>query len=103
MKRVLMFAFIFSACGAAPNNAASTDKPADVAPTDAPAATPPHDMMVSDSTSLPKCTSDEEGWLVYLKIPGKFQVCTASAWADVDIKGAKGDAGKDGAAGKDGT
>jgi hypothetical protein len=105
-----------SGCGSAPS-AGGDDAPAPAPETGAPApatdeqvptdSTPTkpaaaddnvehHSMLVADVAALPACDASAEGWLVYVKKDAQFKVCATSAWADVDIKGEKGDAGKDG-------
>lgn len=103
MKRFLIL-FLLSACGAEEKPTATADQKAE--PTKAAtAATEPKEaesIYVADPSSLPDCSDSVEGRLVYIESLKEFQACLKSSWQVVDVRGVKGDTGKDGANGKDG-
>lgn len=76
----LLFAFLTS-CGADSGDGA---------------AKPKRSMLVADAAALPTCDAKGEGWLVYVQAETAFKACQSGQWAPVDIKGEKGEAGKDG-------
>jgi hypothetical protein len=48
------------------------------------------------AAEMPACTPENNNQLVYVKDSAKFMTCSGGAWADIAIKGEKGDAGAKG-------
>lgn len=85
MNRLILAALVaIVGCGSDPSHESPTPAPAQ---TVAPAATVEthHSMAVADQASLPDCTADAEGWLVYVKDDKSFRACEAGTWAQIDL------------------
>ena len=61
----------------------------------------PTAMVVDDEDSLPDCTEDNKGQMVFVKAIKNFKYCDSS-WVDIDIKGEKGEQGETGGQGEQG-
>lgn len=48
----------------------------------------PHSLLVANDAALPDCTSEAEGWLVYVSSTKTFKACQAGAWAAVEAPAA---------------
>lgn len=62
-----------------------------------------HALLVADAKSLPACSVEAEGWLVYVKADLTFRACVDGEWEAISILGKDGVPGKDGAPGREGT
>jgi hypothetical protein len=105
---IITMTIFFASCGQDSNN--SSDDPSGSNPPVSPASDKnefPKTELFASEADLPTCTTELEGWLVYVTDIG-FKHCTSSAWVAVDIQGPagpqgdKGEAGASGAAGSKG-
>jgi len=53
-------------------------------------------MTFVAESDLPPCTSEREGFLVYVQETSNFRSCIAGSWTAIDLKGNKGDKGDTG-------
>lgn len=58
--------------------------------------------LVLTAAEMPPCGAENNNQLIYVKDSAKFMTCSNGAWADIAIKGEKGDAGAKGDAGEKG-
>lgn len=56
-------------------------------------ATPSTSMLVDNKDALPTCDTSRNGQLAYVKGESKFYGCDGASWAEISIKGDKGDTG----------
>jgi hypothetical protein len=77
-----------------PTPATVSKAPEAVSP--APQATAPQALYLADAGKRPVCDEMNEGQLVYLVSAKEMQACQAGQWEVVDLRGAQGEAGRDG-------
>ena len=64
-------------------------------------ATAPTATVVENEDSLPDCTEQNQGQMVFVKDIKSFKYCDSS-WVDIDLKGEKGEQGESGTQGEKG-
>jgi hypothetical protein len=98
----LLVALVIVGCGNL-TNASSDDKKVDLKPPlkkqEEPENKGPTSFMVANLASLPACNSSIKNSLAFLKEEKLFYGCDGTAWALVEVKGDKGDAGAKGDSG----
>ncbi len=111
----LLIALYVTGCGAADDQTAPVAQPAPATAAQSPVSveypTKPAftSLAVADASGLPPCDGASEGFLAYVKADKTIQACSGGSWAQIDLRGSKGDPGANGldgaqgASGKDGT
>ncbi len=88
MRKFMIAMMMMMGCGKHGGSDASATAPQTTA------AAPSTSMLVESKDALPTCDSARSGQLAYVKGESKFYGCDGAAWAEISIKGDKGEKGE---------